>query len=136
MSQLTFLDTPIIREVPYADYRDKPRQRIAEHGPQALSDAELLACIVSSSTAEAERVLVEYGGWFGLLQADFAILCKTSRIGRGRAAQIKAALEVGRRLLLVAHNERVHIKSPTDVAQLLMMEMSHLDQERATCKVA
>lgn len=129
-----FPETPI-REERYAEYRQKPRQRIAEHSAQVLSDAEILACIIGSSTAEAEQMLAEFGGWFGLLQADYGSLCNFSGVGNAKAAQIKAALELGRRLLLVAHGERIQIKSPSDVAQLLMMEMSHLDQEnlRVVC---
>src|SRR5262249_14315389 len=42
---------------------------------------------------------------------------------------LKAALEIGRRLLLTEHEQRFQIKSPTDAANLLMLEMSHLDQE-------
>lgn len=72
MPQLTLLETTTLREASYAEYRDKPRQRIAEHSACALSNAEILACIIGSSTAEAERVLTALGGWVGLLQADYA----------------------------------------------------------------
>jgi DNA repair protein RadC len=43
---------------------------------------------------------------------------------------LKAALELGRRLLLPPAEERVCLRSPTDVAALLMAEMSHLVQEQ------
>src|SRR5919112_1677468 len=53
------------------------------------------------------------------------------RHGRAKAktATLKAALEIGRRLLLTEHEQRFQIKSPSDAAGLLMLEMSHLDQE-------
>src|SRR5690606_31712720 len=47
-----------------------------------------------------------------------------------KAATLKAALEIGRRLLLVGLDERPQIKSPADVANLLLLEMSHLEQEQ------
>jgi len=50
-------------------------------------------------------------------------------IGPAQAARIKAALEFGRRLMLTAPEERYAIRSPGDIAQLLMAEMSHLEQE-------
>lgn len=50
-------------------------------------------------------------------------------IGTSKAASIKAALEIGRRLARSGIDERFPIRSPADVATLLMVEMSHLDQE-------
>jgi DNA repair protein RadC len=56
-------------------------------------------------------------------------------MGEAKTAQLKAALEIGRRLLLAAHAERPQIRSPADVAQLMQIEMAHLDQEhlRVVC---
>jgi len=51
-------------------------------------------------------------------------------MGPAKAAQVKSALELGRRLLLVSPEERPQIRSPEDVAALLMVEMGHLDQEQ------
>ncbi|MEN9934927.1 MAG: hypothetical protein RLZZ387_1506 [Chloroflexota bacterium] len=48
---------------------------------------------------------------------------------RGNAVVLKAALELGRRMLLAAPGERLQIRSPADAAHLLMAEMSALDQE-------
>ena len=128
MNQQSFLDLSV-HDPATQPYRDTPRRRIAEHSAQALSDAEILACLVSVSAAEAEHLLAELGGWTGLLQADFVGLCNIHRISQARAAQIKAALELGRRLLLAQYPERFQIRSPTDVAQLMQLEMAHLDQE-------
>jgi DNA repair protein RadC len=50
-------------------------------------------------------------------------------IGDAKAAQLKAALELGRRLLVASPAERPQVRSPSDAAQLLMAEMSLLDQE-------
>jgi DNA repair protein RadC len=50
-------------------------------------------------------------------------------IGPAQAARIKAALEFGRRLMLTTPEDRYVVRSPADIAQLLMAEMSHLEQE-------
>ena len=121
-----------LRELPE---HETPRGRIRELGATALSDAELLAILLRAGIAGtnavqlAQRLLVEYGGWLGLLRADYIILCQEYGIGTAKAAALKAALEVGRRLLLCEQEPRLQIKSPTDAASLLMLEMSQLDQE-------
>ncbi len=114
---------------------DQPRERLAAIGAGALSDAELLAILLRVGTARdnvlqlAQRLLSEHGGWPGLQRSDFAELCRSNGIGPSKAATLKAAIEIGRRLLLAGPEIRVQIRSPSDAANLLMLEMSHLDQE-------
>jgi DNA repair protein RadC len=121
-----------IKELPPSE---QPRERLRDYGPAALSDAELLAILLRVGVAGtnvvqlAQQLLTERGGWPGLLRAEYADLCQRHGLGEAKTAALKAALEIGRRLLLTEHEQRVQIKSPTDVAQLLMLEMSHLDQE-------
>jgi DNA repair protein RadC len=64
-----------------------------------------------------------------LQRIDFGALGERHGMGEAKTATLKAALEIGRRLLLTEHEQRFQIKSPTDVANLLLLEMSHLDQE-------
>ena len=121
-----------IKELPPSE---QPRERLRDYGPAALSDAELLAILLRVGVAGtnvvqlAQQLLAERGGWPGLMRAEYIDLCRRHGLGEAKAATLKAALEIGRRLLLMEHEQRVQIKSPTDVAQLLMLEMSHLDQE-------
>ncbi len=127
-----------IRELPE---HEKPRERLRAQGSGALSDAELLAILLRVGIEGvnviqlAQRLLSDYKGWSGLQRAGFDELAAQRGMGEAKTAQLKAALEIGRRLLLVSHQERIQIRSPTDVAQLMMVEMSHLDQEhlRAIC---
>lgn len=127
-----------IKELPAGE---QPRERLRDQGPAALSDAELLAILLRVGVAGtnvvqlAQRLLVENGGWGGLLRADYHTLCQQHGMGEAKTAALKAALEIGRRLLLTAQEERFQIRSPADVAQLMQLEMSHLDQEhlRAIC---
>ena len=123
---------PTIRELPA---RRRPRERLAYAGPSALNTAELLAIILriggrgENVIRMAERLLGEFGGVAGLAQAPFDELRTHKGIGEAKAAQIKAALELGRRLQLAAPNERPQIRGPEDVANLLMLDMGLLEQE-------
>lgn len=121
-----------IKELPATE---QPRERLRDQGPTALSDAELLAILLRVGVAGtnvvqlAQQLLVENGGWPGLMRIDYRVLCQRHGIGEAKAATLKAALEIGRRLVLTQQAQRFQIKSPSDVAQLLMVEMSHLEQE-------
>jgi DNA repair protein RadC len=123
---------PRIKELPLSD---QPRERLVVVGPAALSDAELLAILLRVGVPGlnvlhlAQQTLLEYGGWSGLLRVDHNDLCQRHGMGVAKAATVKAALEIGRRLLLAGPDERMQIKSPSDAATLLMVEMGHLDQE-------
>jgi DNA repair protein RadC len=121
-----------LRELP--DH-ETPRGRMRDCGPAALSDAELLALLLragvmgTNAVQLAQRLLISYGGWAGLLRADYAMLCQEYGIGAAKATALQAAIEIGRRLLLAEHAPRLQVKSPADVAPLLMLEMGALDQE-------
>ena len=124
--------SPLIRDLPM-DMR--PRERMLYAGSSALNTAELLAIILrvggrgESAIRMAERLLAQFGGITGLAQANFDELCRAHGIGEAKATQIKAALELGRRLLAASPQERPQVRSPADVANLLMMEMGLLEQE-------
>ncbi|HET90204.1 MAG TPA: JAB domain-containing protein [Chloroflexi bacterium] len=114
---------------------ERPRERLEHAGEGALSTAELLAIILRTGMGGesvlnlAQRLLSTYGGLPGLARASFAELEAEKGLGKAKTAQLKAALELGRRILLAAPEERFIVRSPSDVAQLLIAEMSHLDQE-------
>jgi DNA repair protein RadC len=114
---------------------ERPRERLQYYGPSALSNAELLAIILRGGTpgenvvALSTRLLKEFGGLAGLAKAGFSDLAKIKGIGTAKTAQLKAALELGRRLLLTSPDARPQITSPTDAANLLMLEMGSLEQE-------
>jgi DNA repair protein RadC len=77
----------------------------------------------------ATRLLIEFDGLGGLARASFSELSAVKGVGQAKAAQLKAGLEIGRRLLVAAPHERPQITSPADAANLLMLEMAHLEQE-------
>ncbi len=114
---------------------DRPRERLIEVGERALSSAELIAIILRvgtkgiSAVRLAERLLVEFDGLPGLGRASVAALSNISGVGSAKAVQIKAALELGRRMVASSPEERPKVTSPADAANLLMSEMMLLEQE-------
>jgi DNA repair protein RadC len=94
---------PTIKEWPA---QDRPRERLLEKGAQALSDTELLAIILrigNASTREsaidhARLLLGQFGGLKGMDEASIAELVKVKGIGPAKVAQIKACLEIARRI--------------------------------------
>jgi len=114
---------------------ERPRERLAELGPQALSNAELIAILLrvgvpgENAVEVGQRLLNSFNGLTGLHRAPFEELVNQHGIGEAKAAQLKAAIELGRRLTLEAPEERSTINSPADAAALIQYEMSALEQE-------
>jgi DNA repair protein RadC len=114
---------------------ERPRERLEKLGAQALSSAELLAILLrvgvpgENAVQVGQRLLSTFKGLAGLHRAPFEELCDQHGIGEAKAAQVKAAIELGRRLALEAPEERPIINSPADAAALVAYEMSGLEQE-------
>ena len=115
--------------------QDRPRERLASLGPQALTNAELLAILLrvgvhgENAVEVGQRLLTKFNGLIGLHRAPFKELMDQHGLGEAKAAQIKAAIELGRRLTLETPQERLSINSPADAAALLQYDMSALEQE-------
>ena len=114
---------------------DRPRERLAALGPQALTNAELIAILPRVGVAGenavevGQRLLQKFGGLSGLHRAPIKDLMDQHAIGEAKAAQIKAAIELGRRLTLESPEEKLSINSPGDAAALVQYDMSALEQE-------
>ena len=123
---------PTIKELPSSE---RPRERLLHFGEGALSNAELLAIILRTGARDenvvrvAQRLLARFDGLPGLARANTTELTNEKGLGPAKVAQLKAALELGRRLLAVSHDERVQVRSPADAANMVMSEMSLLEQE-------
>ncbi|HSM58010.1 MAG TPA: DNA repair protein RadC [Candidatus Sulfomarinibacteraceae bacterium] len=123
---------PMIRDLPQDE---RPRERLTRLGPRAVSNQELLAITLRTGVGGenvlrlAERLLAHFNGLPGLARASLTELCRVKGIGPAKAAEVKAALELGRRLLVAAPEERPRVTSPADAANLLMSEMMLLEQE-------
>ena len=114
---------------------ERPRERLAALGAQALSNAELIAILLrvgvpgENAVQVCQRLLQACNGLGGLQRAPFEELCSQRGIGEAKAAQLKAAIELGRRLTLEAPEQRPTINSPADAAALVQYEMAALEQE-------
>ncbi len=123
---------PTIKELPEGE---RPRERLEHYGAASLSTAELMAIILRIGSRDenvimlAQRLLTCYGGLPGLAAASFEELAGIKGVGRVKAIELKAAFELGKRLLVAAPHERPMVKSPADAANLLLMEMGPLEQE-------
>lgn len=122
-----------IRDLPSGD---RPRERLRDAGPGSLSNQELLAILLrtggakESALAMASRLLGRFDGLVGLARTGFAELCAERGLGEAKAAQVQAALELGKRLVASQPQERPAVRSPEDIANLLQGDMGLLEQEQ------
>lgn len=114
---------------------ERPRERLVALGAQALTNAELIAILLrvgiagESAVDVGQRLLKKFDGISGLHRASVKELMEQRAVGEAKAAQIKAAIELGRRLTLESPAERPSVNSPADAAALTQYEMSALEQE-------
>jgi len=107
---------------------DRPREKLVRLGPSGLGDNELLAVVLGggargvSTLAVASAVLEAAGGLHGLLRLTSDDLRRVGGVGAARAAQVMAALELGRRSLARPPPPRAQFASPRDVAAFLLPE--------------
>ena len=113
----------------------RPQERLLKEGAEALSDAELLAILLGTGSREAtalelaSRLLTVFQSLRRLVDATVEELSQMKGIGPAKASQVKAALELARRLSRFYGLPRPAIRSPEDAAGLVMEEMRHLDRE-------
>ena len=133
--QFYMSDSKITYRITDLAISDRPRERLAEVGAQALSNSELLAILLrtgiqgENAVHIGQRLLNHFGGIRGLHSASFSEVCAQKGIGPAKAAQIKAAIELGRRLQVASPEEKPSIGHPKDAADLVMYEMGALDHE-------
>jgi DNA repair protein RadC len=105
---------------------DRPREKLLCHGAAALGDNELVALVIGhgsrrgSALAVANELLAAHGGLHGLTRCTSDDLVRIAGIGRARAAQVVAAVELGRRTLARRPSARMRIAGPREAAAFLM----------------
>ncbi len=105
---------------------DRPREKLQQHGPGALGDNELIALILGNGSRRgnalsiANALLIAHGGLHDLARCTLDDYVRIAGIGRVRASQLMAALELGRRTLRQAPGARVRIRGAEDAAAYLM----------------
>lgn len=106
-------------------------QRLLQYGAGALSYAELLQVVLSAGDQPIGFELVsEYKSLGTIARAGLAELQTFNGIGQQRAARLQATFELGKRLAKELPTDRPQVRSPSEIAQLFMPEMSLLEQEQ------
>ncbi len=118
---------------------ERPRERLINDGPDKLSNQELLAIILRTGTSKesvlnlSQKLLKHFEGLRMLTNATVEEITSISGIGKAKAAQIIAAMELGRRINRLTYDDRYTIRSPQDGANYVMDEMRFLSQEHFVC---
>ncbi len=114
---------------------ERPREKLLTFGPQALSDAELLAIFLRvgvkgrSAVDLARDLLVSFGGLRPLMEADQSAFCAAKGLGSAKYAQLQATLELSRRHLASQLARGNALTSPALVRHYLTSQLRHLGHE-------
>jgi DNA repair protein RadC len=115
---------------------DRPREKLARVGAEALGDNELIALVLGSGTRSrgallvAQDVIHAAGEAQGLLRIGLDELCRVPGVGVSRAARLLAAVELGRRTLFGDRGERPQMLSTKDVVDYLAPRYAGFAVER------
>ncbi|GGH85856.1 DNA repair protein RadC [Pullulanibacillus pueri] len=126
----------MVRDVPK---EERPRERLLKEGAGRLSNQELLSIVLRTGSREesviqlAGRVLNTFGGLKRLKMATVEELMEIKGIGKTKAVEIQATLELGKRLMREWDDEHYIIRSPQDGAKYVMEDMRFLTQEHFVC---
>lgn len=121
-----------IREIPSSE---RPRERLRDLGPGALSNAELLAIILRTGSGGmnvlnlATNLLTRHGGLGGLAGLSFSELLHEKGLGEAKASELMALFQLAARLQKLQPEEKVFVRTPLDVYLLLGLDLAFLDQE-------
>jgi len=126
----------VLRDVPN---EERPRERLMTVGAEALSHAELLAILLRTGTKSesavllASRILKESGSLLGLVDMSIEELTAIRGVGPVKAVQLRAGIELGRRLAKSRHGDMPAIRKPADAAELMMEELRYFKKEHFVC---
>ena len=118
---------------------ERPREKLLQRGPAALSDAELLAIFLRvgvpgrSAVDLARDMLKQHGNLRTLLELDQAAFCATPGLGPAKFVQLQAVLELAHRHLAETLNRADAIQSVADTRRYLMARMRHHQSEVFSC---
>ncbi len=114
---------------------ERPREKLLTFGPQALSDAELLAiflrtgCVGKSAVDLARDLLNKFNGLRPLLEADKRTFCQAHGLGDAKYSQLQAVLEMSRRHLAQSLQHRELFSGANDVKKYLLAKLRHCQRE-------
>jgi DNA repair protein RadC len=114
---------------------DRPRERLERNGPESLTTPELVAILFRTGTAQrnavqlAEALFRELGGLSGLATSSLEELSCVNGVGRVKAIEVKAAIELGKRLSATNEDVKPIVRTPEDVAKLMMADLRYETRE-------
>jgi DNA repair protein RadC len=114
---------------------DRPREKLERLGPAALGDNELLAIVLGHGLADASALdlanaVLAGGGLRALVRARHGELRRLYGIGAARAAQVLAAIELGRRSFARSEEDRPQLRTPGNVAEYLLPQFGNRPVEQ------
>ena len=126
-------DSFTVHDLPLSE---RPRERLLKLGSEALSAQEILALILGRGTrgesvmVTSQRLLSKFGNLKGIASASMEELTQINGIGPAKAAQIKAAVELSKRLESSAdEGQKPALKSPEDVVNIVRGQLKGKKKE-------
>ena len=126
-------DSFTVRDLPL---NERPRERLLKLGSEALSAQEILALILGrgikgeSVMVTSQKLLSRFGNLKGIANASVEELSEIKGVGLAKAAQIKAALELSKRLEGDAgEKQKPMVKSPEDVVNIVKSQLKGRKKE-------
>jgi DNA repair protein RadC len=127
--------------MPITDWpkQERPREKLIQRGPGALSDAELLAIFlrtgIPGKTAVdlARDLLVRFGSLRSLLNADLTQFCEGEGLGEAKYAQLQATLEMARRHMSETLQRGSVLENPEHTRQFLSSRLRDYPYEVFSC---
>jgi len=119
---------------------ERPREKLIKKGPEYLSDGELLAIILRTGVGNskekfsaldlAKKILTEYGSLKNLLDLSLSEFLKINGIGRAKATQVIAALELGKRAVSERNGNNKSFRCSEEVANYYIPLLKDLKKEQ------
>lgn len=123
---------PRIKELPE---NERPREKLTKYGAEVLSNAELLAILIRTGTKNESAIDIAYkllkhqDGIGFLTDSRTEELSSIHGIGPAKAAQLKAAVELGKRLASQTYKKEIYIRCSKDASNIVMEDMRYLKKE-------
>ncbi len=116
---------------------ERPRERLIKYGEDKLSDASLLGILIGSGDRTTKKNAIDlsrdllsmFSDFYRIDQASITELCKVKGIGLAKAAQIKAALEVGKRMSAQSSGKKIKMATSRCFVEHFSPFMKNLKKE-------
>lgn len=114
---------------------ERPREKLLRHGPDTLSEAELLAILIRTGSGRAtavdlaKKVITEYGSVSALASRTPQEFMKIRGVGAVKAISLVAAFELGRRADSNYREDNLVVQSPMDLVKRYRPLLRDLNQE-------